>query len=83
MIREFRIADIEFYVNKKRHKFRVLNDMPDTFGFSIEGAVDNWLARTNDFSAQNFCDYVNNKNTGYICCLPTKQNINKYLNQKQ
>jgi len=79
IIKGMKIGDVQFYVNKVRHKFRVLNNMPDTHGLSLNDAVDNWVHRTDDFSAQSFCDYVNSKGTGFICCLPTKRNIKKYL----
>lgn len=31
---------------------------------SLEAALDNWLARTEDLSAESFVEYLNSKNTG-------------------
>lgn len=60
-------SHISFKVGKKKHEFKVYNDLPETFGLNIECALDNWLARTDDYSSESLCDYVTSKNTGHFC----------------
>lgn len=73
-----KIGDVQFKVGGKPHKFSVINNLPGTFGLSLEGAVDNWLARTDDYSADSFCKYVTSKDSSIICCKPTLENKTKY-----
>jgi hypothetical protein len=56
---------IEFEVWRKKYAFSVKHNLPGGFGMNIHGAFDNWIARTNDYSAKSFCDYVESK--GFEC----------------
>jgi len=51
----------------KTIKFNIIHNMPDVPGLRIEDAVENWIPRTDKYTANSFCEYVNSKNTGFIC----------------
>jgi hypothetical protein len=51
-------------------QFFVYHNMPETFGLNIDCALYNWLARTNEFNENSFCDYIKSK--GFIA-LTEKQ----------
>lgn len=53
-------SDIQFNVDGKKVAFSVVHNL-DEFGQSIEAALDNWLARTKDFTGPSFVKYVNSK----------------------
>lgn len=72
-------ANIEFNVDGKPVKFSVIHNLPANFGLNIDGAVDNWLARTEEYTAQSLVDYINSKNTGYFCI--TEREYNKIMAQ--
>lgn len=42
-------------------KLTICHNMPETQGLSIEDALPNWLARTRDYTAQSFVDYIMSK----------------------
>lgn len=60
-------AEICFKVGEIDHEMVVMTNLPETFGMSIDGAVENWLMRTKDFSVKSFCDYVESKDSTIIC----------------
>lgn len=65
----FNIATITFEENKYP-PFHVLHNMPIYLTHnSVSAAVDNWMARTDEFTAQSFKRYVEGKNTGHIVRL--------------
>jgi hypothetical protein len=68
-------ADVEFKVDNKPVKFCIIHNMPEVFGLSFEYALDNWLARTNKFTAKSLCNYIKSKNTGHI--VMTEEEYNK------
>lgn len=78
-MKELKVGTVEFFVGKVRHRFKVINDMPETHGLSHNDAVTNWVHRTDNYSAQSFCDYVESKGTGNVCCIASNKNIKKYL----
>ncbi|HJY23451.1 MAG TPA: hypothetical protein VJ279_11220 [Hanamia sp.] len=55
---------IEFTVKNEPVKFTIVHDLPEQFGLSIGDALESWLARTKEYTAESFCDYVKSKNTG-------------------
>lgn len=42
-------------------KFIICHNMPETQGLSIEDAMVSWLARTDEYTAQSFVDYIMSK----------------------
>jgi hypothetical protein len=68
-------SEIEFFVNKKKVKFKVYHNIGDM----IYSAVDNWVARTSTFTSKSLCQYVRSKHSNFICM--TESQFNK-LNQK-
>lgn len=73
--------DIEFKINKKKVAFSIIHNLPEVHGMSIEDALDNWLARTEEFTAKSLADYVNSKNTGSL--IMTEEEYKKLLKDKQ
>lgn len=69
---KLRRADIQFYRGKELIKFSVYNNLPDTHGLSIQDAVDNWVVRTDTFTALSLCEYVMSKDES-IVCMTTRQ----------
>lgn len=69
------VSEVNFKVGRKKHHFRVFHNLPGTFGNSIEGAVDNWLARTEDYRPESLCKYINSKSdlTPDTICLTEAQ----------
>jgi len=59
-------ATISFKVNGKPVRFTVYHNLK-TFGLDMENAVTCWLARTDTYTAEDLCTYINNKNTGARC----------------
>jgi len=60
-------ADIQFTVNKyNTRKFSIIHNLPEIKGMSLSDAVDNWAARTSDYSANSLAKYIRDKNTGFI-----------------
>ena len=68
-------SDVQFNVGKKQVKFSIIHNMPETHGLSFNDALNNWLPRTNDYTAQSLIDYINSKGTGVI--VMTKEEYNK------
>ena len=58
-------SDVSFEVNGVLVSFSIVHDLPDTPGLSFDDALQNWLARANEFTAESFCKYVLSKNTGH------------------
>lgn len=63
---------IKFFIGDQLHSFNVKHNFPQVQGLDIRAAADNWLARTNDYTVESFCEYVNSKRTGYTC-RPSKK----------
>jgi len=58
---ELQKTNIEFRVNNKLIKFNIIHNLSVQPGANIRGALDNWLARTNKYTAKSFCNYINSK----------------------
>jgi hypothetical protein len=56
---------IQFKVDGQQYKFAVVHDLPKIPGLSIEDALVNWLARTDEYTAESFCEYINDKPIEY------------------
>lgn len=56
-------STISFEVNGVPFEFTVFHTLPDVFSLSMSDAVNSWVHRTNDYSEQSLCDYINSKNT--------------------
>lgn len=56
---------VHFKVNKKNFtqkvEFKIYHNLPETHGMNIYGAIDAWVMRTKDYSAQSLCDYIMSK----------------------
>lgn len=61
-------AVVELKHKKKgKIKFKVIHNLPEVPGLRIDDALQNWIPRTDTYTAKSFCEYVNSKNTGFIC----------------
>lgn len=56
-------ADIKLSNGKK---FSIIHNLQNSFGLNIECALECWLARTEKYTAQSFCDYIKSKDTTFI-----------------
>jgi len=70
---EFTHSELRFEIGRKKYKFDVVHNLPETFGMNIEGALDNWLARTRKHTVQSFCEYVTSKDPSNIVCMPKSE----------
>lgn len=62
-------TELNFKRGKKKYKFDLVHNL-DEYGLSIDAALINWSARTDDFSEKSFTDYVRSKNPGILICMP-------------
>lgn len=58
---------------KKNVKFTVDHNL-DEFGLDLEAAFDNWCARTETFTVEDFCAYVISKDPINLKCTPDYAN---------
>lgn len=58
-------SEIQFNVNGSPVSFAIVHDLPEQFGLSISDALNNWLIRTEVFTAESLCAYINSKGTGH------------------
>jgi hypothetical protein len=79
MKNDMKVSTVEFYVDKVRIRFKVIHNLQDVHGLSLEDAVNSWVVRTNEFTAISLCNYINEKKSGHLCVIPTRKNIIKYL----
>lgn len=42
-------------------RWNIVNNLPDQFGLNIQCALDNYLARADNPSEGEFCNYINSK----------------------
>jgi hypothetical protein len=77
------LAEIEFEVDAKPVKFSVYHNLPDTFGLSLQDALENWFIRTDKYTAASLCNYIKNKGIEYVCMTETQyKRLNKYENKR-
>jgi hypothetical protein len=81
-------ADVQFNVNKKKYtqkvKFSIIHNLPNRPGMRFEDAVENWCARTKDFSPESLCAYIMDKFSSaddYFAL--TEQQYNEYINENK
>jgi hypothetical protein len=84
--KEFSVASIQFDIagkngNKIHQSFNVIHNLPEVFGLSLNDAIQNWSVRTDNFSVQSLCSYINSKKSGHICIEATAENLAKYKNK--
>lgn len=44
-------------------KWVIVHNLPQIFGIDIQGALDNYLARTDSPTAKGFCAYIKSKDS--------------------
>lgn len=59
---------------------KIFHNIPN----EINAALDNWLARTNKYTEQSFCDYINSKRERGLCehVAYTEKEYNKLFGDK-
>ncbi len=67
-------SEVSLNVGGKQVKFSVIHNLPETFGLSFENALENWMHRTDTFTAKSLVKYIKSKNTGYIAMTEKKYN---------
>ncbi len=71
------VSSVKFIVNGKREvKFKIYHTLPNIFGLSFECALDNWLARTKTYTAENLVRYIRDKGTTEL--VMTEEQYKKY-----
>mgnify|MGYP003395882843 CR=1 FL=1 len=65
-------ADVQFNVNGQPVSFSIIHNMPSAFGVSFDCALDNWLARTNEFTEKSLCEYIKSKQPEVIAVSYTE-----------
>jgi hypothetical protein len=58
---------IKFEVDGKPIEFTVEHNLPEISGLSMSDAVNNWVHRTNDYTAESLSKYINDKPTEHYC----------------
>jgi hypothetical protein len=65
-IDKFIEAAVEFNVGKSHVKFKVIHNLSGTFGMNFDGALNAWLARTKNYTANSLCHYIKSKDESFI-----------------
>jgi hypothetical protein len=60
--------------------FSIVHNLPDTFGLRIEDAIENWIVRAENFTAESLCQYIMSKGDPAIVAVP-EQIYQDFLNQ--
>lgn len=55
------LSEVEFTINGKEYKLRIVHNMPKTKGLSLSDAIPNWAIRTTKHTAQSLCNYIMEK----------------------
>lgn len=55
-------SDVSFEVYNESISFSIVHNMPEIKGLSFNDALNNWLARTTEYTAESLCKYVKSKN---------------------
>lgn len=63
---QFYKADVKFKVKGKPVQFSVIHNLPDVFGLSFDNALDNWIVRTKEYTAESLCQYIMSKQTDHV-----------------
>lgn len=59
-------SKVEFKVNNRPITFVIIHNLKNRFGMSFNDALDNWLARTNEFTATSLCEYIKSKDESFV-----------------
>lgn len=70
--KEYVFSVVRFSIEDEITEFNITHNLPDVRGMSIEDAVVNWLFRTDDYSVESLCDYINDKDIGHVA-FPSKE----------
>lgn len=81
----FKETEFELSINKKKWRFKIIHDMPEIFGLSINDAFENWLVRTDDYTPESFKAYIDSKNIGATVYTEKqyKQNLKEIKKRKR
>ena len=79
----FIIAAVKFEVNDKTVKFQVIHNLPEKQGLNFNAALENWLYRTDKYTAKSLCDYIMSKETGYVCMTVSQWKRLNFFNYRQ
>jgi len=63
-------GEIKFDVNGKPVAFKIVHNL----GESIVNAVNNWVYRTTEHTAQSLIEYIESKNEDFIAMTPEQYN---------
>ena len=53
-------------------KFVIVHNLPD-FGLDINSALQNWLVKTDEFTDDNFCQYIMSKDPVNLLALTERK----------
>lgn len=62
MKNKYKEATIEL---ENGERWTIVHNLPDTFGMNIDGAINNYLARTDNPTPKGFCEYVMSKDPNF------------------
>lgn len=72
-------AEIEFKVKNKEVKFTIVHNIPN----DINIAFETWVYRSQNYTAECFCEYLLNKDFNNVAMLKSDyENLNKQLETK-
>jgi hypothetical protein len=66
-------SEVRFKVKKSLIRFKIYHNLPSTFGMNFEGALDNWLARTEEYTAKSLCNYILSKDIDECFAVTEKE----------
>jgi hypothetical protein len=72
-------AVIKLNINGQLHRFKIIHNLPNVFGVSINDALDCWIHRTKNYSARSFCEYILSKDSSLVAMTESQF---KRLNKK-
>jgi hypothetical protein len=63
-------SQVEFFVGKKKYKFVIYHNLPDSLHLGINAAVWHWVHATDDYSDGSLCKYI--QSMGYNAMTQTQ-----------
>lgn len=69
---QFTKSVVKFTVNKNRIKFAVIHNMEVQ---DFKNALDCWLARTEEYTSKNLCNYIRSKDPFIIALTERQYNL--------
>ena len=58
---EWKHHTARFKVNEKSVKLDIVHNLPEVSGMNFEGALENWLVRTESYTEISLCKYIMSK----------------------